>query len=160
MAINLLPWRQDKYCQSIKNRKRCFIFFTMLVLVFFMGVRHMLVLKLESIEKQNYLAGARFSMEERYENKRNKTIELIGFLSNLPLAVQDDLYVGKIAMRENLIKLIVYTDSLGSLEKFVESIKKQGGVGGVTIDSSATHGGSEPVDEKNKFIITLNMDKK
>jgi len=160
MAINLLPWREDKHCQNIKNRKRYIAFCIGIVLFLFMGVRHVFVVELEDIKKKNYLSSARFSMVEACKNKRNKTVWLIDFLANLSLAVQDDLYIGKIAMRENLIKLGIYTDNLSYLEKFIEKIKKQGGVGKVTIDSSATHRGIGLDSKENKFILTLNLDDK
>ena len=158
MAINLLPWREDRYYQSIKNKKRYGIFCMMIVLFFLMGVRHIFIVDLESIKKQNHLAIHRSSIVEAFENKRDKTIWLIGFLANLSIAVQDNLYVSKIAMRENLIRLDVYADNLSYLERFIEKIKKQGGIGKVTIDSSATHGGIDSDSKENRFILTLNLD--
>ena len=159
VAINLLPWRQ-KYYKRIKRRERYGIIFIMAILFFLIGVRHRFTAELEDLRGRNHLRGNRFSVTEAAEKKRNKTIELISFLSKLPLAVQDDLYIGKIVMRENRIKLDVYAGDLSHLERFVEKIKKQGGIAGIVIDSSATHGGLGSVNKENKFILTLSLDHK
>ena len=159
VAINLLPWRQ-KYYKRIKRRERYGIIFIMVFLFFLMGVRHMFIAELEGLRKRNHLSGNRFSMTEISENKRNKTMWLIDFLSRLPLAVQDGLYIGKIAMRENRMKLDVYAGNLNQLERFVENIEEQGRIGRIVIDGSATHGGLGSGGKENKFILTLSLDRK
>ena len=155
MAVNLLPWRENKQQQSNKKILRYSFLYVAVAILGLIEVRHMLFNQLENIKKQTYLATAKFTSSKADTDKRTRTLWLISFLANLPIAMQDNLYVRKIIMRENLITLHVYADAVSRLEKFIMTIKQQGGINKITIDSAAMHGGIDYENEENKFLLTL-----
>lgn len=158
VEINLLTFIESKKNAINNNRMRYSIFLIIVTLFFLIKIRSVFVSNLDEIIKKNNSVNAKFYENVINENKKNKTLWLLSFLLNIPYSIQDNLYIKKLVMRENLITLSVYANEQDMLEKFVYKIRKQVGIKNITIDSSAIHGDIDHENEENKFILTLYLD--
>ncbi len=140
--INFIPWREEK---RYKNNKLIFIysFIFIIILIFLILIKSLFFVKLDNIKNNNKIINY------------NKTLWLVNFLYAMPNIIKSDIYLNKILINNDYIKINILTNNIDNIEKFLEKIKKQGGVKKINIDSGENTPGYKNESKENKFIITI-----
>ena len=160
MAINLLPWReQERFDRRLKNQLYLLLFLSFFMVLIFQ-IRQLFVLDLEALKKQRGGLVSQFSKNNAAIDKHNDLIQLILFIHKLAVITPGKVFIQRISMRDNVIRLSLFAETLHELELFIQKINQEAGIHHIRIDGAATSTALLSEPEKNKFTLLLYLEKK
>ena len=138
-----MPWREEK---KQKYNKLIFIYIFIFIIIILILIKNMFFIKLDNIKN---------NINNINIKNYNKTLFLVNFLYNMPSIIKSDLFLNKISINNDFIKINISTNNISNIEKFVQKIKNQNGVKKINIDSGESLSGYKNENKDNKFIFTV-----